>query len=132
MGFLVACNNEEDPIKMKALEWSQHYSLFFSNAQGQLTPKSVMDGILSKFKLIPDFMVGLVTCKNEVDPSKMKALEWSQDFPHNNRMETICLPWKPEFWSDLVQNLLQSIPTPMMLQIKFDLDRTAGLRDTHV
>ena len=29
MGLLDACKNEEDPIKMKELEWSQHYSLIF-------------------------------------------------------------------------------------------------------
>ena len=40
----------------------------FSDAQGQLTP--VSDGILPKFKLIPALMIGLVTCKNEDDPSK--------------------------------------------------------------
>ena len=39
----------------------------FSEAQGQLT---VSDGILPKFKLIGAFMVGLVICKNEEDPSK--------------------------------------------------------------
>ena len=37
----------------------------------------------------------------------MKGLEWLQDFPHYNP-----LPWKPEFWSDLTQNLMQSIPRP--------------------
>ena len=37
MGVLVVCENEENPIKMKAQEWSQHYSLIFSDAQGQLT-----------------------------------------------------------------------------------------------
>ena len=26
MGLLVACKNEEDPIKNEELEWSQHYS----------------------------------------------------------------------------------------------------------
>ena len=31
-------------------------------------------------------MDGHVTCKNEEDPSKMKALEWSQHFSHNNSM----------------------------------------------
>ena len=49
------------------------------DAQGQLTPQS---------QLIQAFMVVLITCKNEEDPSlparikkiqaKMKALEWSQ------------------------------------------------------
>ena len=46
----------------------------FSDAQGQLTPKSVADeasgGILPKFELIQAFMVVLVTCKNEEDPLK--------------------------------------------------------------
>ena len=30
------------------------------------------------------------------------------------------LPWKPEFQSDLAENLMQSFLTPMVLQIKFD------------
>ena len=30
------------------------------------------------------------------------------------------------------QNLMQPIPNPMMLQMKFDLDGPAGLRDFHV
>ena len=34
MDFIVACKNEEDPIKMKALEWSQYYSLIFKNLKG--------------------------------------------------------------------------------------------------
>ena len=57
----------------------------FSDAQGQLTPKS-SDGILPKFKLIQAFMVGLVTCKNEEGPSKMTALESSQYFSHSKSM----------------------------------------------
>ena len=75
--------------KLKAREWSQHFSHnksmgFFSNAQGYVTHKSlvgsfrrsraanseVSDGILPKFKLNQAFIVGLVTCKNEEDPLK--------------------------------------------------------------
>ena len=33
MGLLVACKNEEDPIKMNELEWSQH-SLIFKMLNG--------------------------------------------------------------------------------------------------
>ena len=33
------------------------------------------------------FIVVLVSCKNNEEPSKMKELEWSQDFPHYNPME---------------------------------------------
>ena len=35
-------------------------------------------------------MVVLVTCKNEEDPIKIKALEWPQYFPHYKSMEAIC------------------------------------------
>ena len=34
MGLLVAYKNEEDPNKMKALEWSQHYSFIFKMLKG--------------------------------------------------------------------------------------------------
>ena len=34
MGFLVACKNKEIKSKMKALEWSQHYSLIFQTVKG--------------------------------------------------------------------------------------------------
>ena len=45
MKVLVSFKNEEIPIKMKALEWLQHFSHcksmgIFSDAQGQLTPYS--------------------------------------------------------------------------------------------
>ena len=53
---------------MKALERSHHYSLGFSDAQGQLIPKLVME--YAEIQTHSSFNVGLVTCKNEEDPSK--------------------------------------------------------------
>ena len=53
---------------MKELEWSQHYSLIHWTSRA--ANSEVSDGILSKFKLIRAFIVGLVICKNEEDPSK--------------------------------------------------------------
>ena len=41
------------------------------------------------------------------------------------------LPGKPDFLSELAQNLMHS-HTPMMLQIKFGCDRSAGCGDIHV
>ena len=38
MVVLVTCKNEEDPLKMKVLEWSQHNPSIFLDAQGELTP----------------------------------------------------------------------------------------------
>ena len=44
---------------------------------------SVVGGrVCPKFKLIQDFRVFLVSSKNEKDPIKMKANEWSQYLSH--------------------------------------------------
>ena len=42
MGFLVACKNDEDPIKNGHFRVVTTLFIDFSDAQGQLTPKSVM------------------------------------------------------------------------------------------
>ena len=69
MDVLVTCQHEEDPIKIKALAWSQHYTSIFSDAQGQITLELVVVSgrnlNSSKF-----FMHVLVTCKNEDDRFK--------------------------------------------------------------
>ena len=43
MGFLVACKNEEDPIKNEGARVVTTLFINFSDAQGQLTPKSAME-----------------------------------------------------------------------------------------
>ena len=43
MGFLAACKNEEDPIKDEGARMVTILFINFSDAQGQLTPKSVME-----------------------------------------------------------------------------------------
>ena len=57
MGLLVACKNEEDPIKNEGARVVTTLFINFSDAQGQLTPKS-RDGNLPKFKPIQAFMQG--------------------------------------------------------------------------
>ena len=52
--------------KIKALEWSQHYSLIFSHSRA--ANSEVSDGILQKFNPIQAFMVDLVIYKNEENP----------------------------------------------------------------
>ena len=42
MGFLVACKNEEDPIKNEGARVVTTLFINFSDAQGELTLKSVM------------------------------------------------------------------------------------------
>ena len=56
-------------IKMKALEWSQHFS--HCKSMGIFSDGSAVHGrIWPNFELIQDFMVVLVTCINEEDPIK--------------------------------------------------------------
>ena len=43
MGLLVACMNEKDPIKNEGARVVTALFINFSDAQGQLTPKSVME-----------------------------------------------------------------------------------------
>ena len=43
MGLLVACKNEEDPIENEGARVVTTLFINFSDAQGQLTPKSVME-----------------------------------------------------------------------------------------
>ena len=43
MGLLVACKNEEDPIKNEGARVVTTLFINFSDAQGQLTPKSEME-----------------------------------------------------------------------------------------
>ena len=69
MVILHTCKNEEDPNKNEDARVLTRLYVVFSDAQGQLTPKSAME-FCRKFKLIQAFIVVLVTCKNEEDPIK--------------------------------------------------------------
>ena len=91
MHVLVACKNEDDSIKMKELEWSQHFSHYkstgiFADVQGQLTPQSLFDsGRNSNLSEILYLFSLPVSMKIR---SKMKALECSQHFPYLYPMGT--------------------------------------------
>ena len=66
--------------KMKAPEWSQHYLLIFSDAQGQLTPKSVME---SCHNSISSKLLWLVFL-----PARMTKIHLKmQQFSHYRSME---------------------------------------------
>ena len=81
MHFHVTCKSEADPHKMKALEWSQHFSHVygeFSDAQGQLTPQSLVGScrILNSSEIL---WLSSLPARLEKVQSKMKAQEWSQE-----------------------------------------------------
>ena len=85
MVVLVTCKNEEDPIKMKALECSQHYTSFFSDTQGQITLELVVVSgqNLNSSKLS---CMSSLPARMRMINSKMKELECSQDFAHYKSM----------------------------------------------
>ena len=80
--------------KMKELECSQDFSHYksmgiFPDAQGQLTPQSlVRSGRISNLSEM--LWMSLLPASMKKIQSKMKALEWSQHFPHYNPMGAIC------------------------------------------
>ena len=77
--------------KMKELECSQGFSHYksmgiFPDAQGQLTPQSLVRSgrILNSSEML--WMFSLPASMKKIR-SKMKALEWTQHFPHYNLWE---------------------------------------------
>ena len=79
--------------KMKELECSQDFSHYksmgiFPDAQGQLTPQSLVQSgrISNSSEMLWMFLLPASMKKIQ---SKMKALEWTQHFPHYNPMGAI-------------------------------------------
>ena len=84
MGLLVACKNEEDPIKNEGARVVTTF-IYFSDAQGQLTPKSVMESCRNSNPSKLLWLVLLSARMKNIHP-KMKVLEWSQHFSHYKSM----------------------------------------------
>ena len=81
MVVLVSCKNEEDPIKKQGARVFTALYINFSDAQGQITPESVVVSghNLDSSKLSCN---SLSPARMKMIQSKMKELEWSQHFPH--------------------------------------------------
>ena len=85
MGFLVACKNEEDPIKNERARVVTTLFINFSDAQGELTPKSVMESCQNSKSSQLLWLVLLSARMKKIHP-KMKVLEWSQHISHYKSM----------------------------------------------
>ena len=85
MGLLVACKNEEDPIKNERARVVTTLFINFYDAQGQLTQKPVMESCQNSnpSKLLR--LVLLSARMKKIHP-KMKVLEWSQHFSYYKSM----------------------------------------------
>ena len=85
MDFLFACKNEEDPIKNEGARVVTTLFINLSDAQGQLTPKSVMESCQNSNPSKLLWLVLLFARMKKIHP-KMKVLEWSQHFSHYKSM----------------------------------------------
>ena len=81
MAVLVTCKNEEDPIKIEGARVATTLFIDFSDAQGQLTPKSVMESCRNSN---PSKLLRLILLPARMKKIrwKMKVLEWSQRLSH--------------------------------------------------
>ena len=84
-GSLLTARKKKIQSKMKELERSQHYSLIFSDAQGQLTAKSVTESCRNSNSSELLWLVLLSARMTKIHP-KMKVLEWSQHFSYYKSM----------------------------------------------
>ena len=91
---LVICKDEEDPSKNKGtrvVTTLSHYKSMgiLPDAEGQLTHRSLVGScrISNSFKIS---WLSLLPARIKKNKSKIKELEWSQDFPHYNPMGAIC------------------------------------------
>ena len=80
MDVLVTCKYQEDPIKNEGARVDTLYSNF-SDAQGQITLQSLVRSgqISNSFEML--WMFSIPASMKKIR-SKMKALEWTQHFPH--------------------------------------------------
>ena len=83
MDVLVTCKYEKDLIKNEGARMDTTLYSNFSDAQGQITLVSVSGRNLNSSKL--SCMSSLPARMRMID-SKMKELEWSQDFSHYKSM----------------------------------------------
>ena len=80
MGVLLACKNEEDPIKNEGARVVTTLFIDFSDAQGQLTPKSAMESSRNS-NLSKLLWLVLLPARMKIIHPKMKTLEGSQHSP---------------------------------------------------
>ena len=81
----VACKNEDDPIKNEGARVITTLFIDFSDAQGQLTTKTVMESCRNSYrsKLL---WLTLLPARMKKIHWKMKVLEWLQHFSHYKSM----------------------------------------------
>ena len=111
-----------------------HYKsmcFFFSDAQGQLTPQSVVGSGRTSNSSKLSCMSSLPVSINKIR-SKTAEKKWQHQFSHYNPMGATSCHGNKTFYAIWPKTICSLSHTQMMLQIKFDCDPSAGLRDIDV
>ena len=131
MPVLVTSNFDDDSIKN---EWAfSHYKSMgnFLDAQGQLTPYSVVQpGRNSNSSEI--LCMSSLSASIKKIWSKTTEKRWRHRFSHYKSMGAFCCHGNQSFDLICPKTLCSLSPTPVMLHIKFDLGWPAGFRDIQV
>ena len=85
MYVLVTCKNEEDPIKNEGARVFTTLYIDFSDTQGQITLESVVVSS-PNYNSLKLSCMSLLPTRMKMIHTKMKELEWSQDFSHYKSM----------------------------------------------
>ena len=103
----------------------------FLDAQGQLTPKSVV-------RSCPNSNSSEILCMSML-PASIKRIgskttekRWRHHFPHYKSMEAFCCHKHQSFDPISLKTLCSLSPPPVMLHITFDQDWPIGLSDIQV
>ena len=108
MGVLVACKNDEDPIKNEGARVVTTLIIDFRDAQGQLTQKSVKESCRNSNPSKLLWLTLLPTRMKKIH-SKLKAQERSQHFSHYKSI------WKKtkNLWVSLLPARMKKIQSKM-------------------
>ena len=135
MPVLDTSNFDDDLIKNEHSSMEppfSHYKFMGFFRHPRAANSVVSDPIWPKFELVRYFMHVLVTCKYKKGRIKSNREKVETPFPPLKVNGGILLPWPPEFWCNLPQNIMHPFPAPVMLHIKFDQYWPTGLRDIQV
>ena len=136
MPVLVTSNFDDDSIKNERASMETAFSHYksmgiFLDAQGQLTPQSVVrsgrNSNLSKILCMSSLPASI-----ERIGSKTTEKRWRHRFPNYKSMGAFCCHGNHSFDPIFPKTLCSLSPTPVMLHIKFDQDWPTGFRDIQV
>ena len=136
MPVLVTSNFDDDSIKNERASMEipfSHYKSMgkFLDAQGQLTPKSVVRSGRNSNSSEILCMSSLPASIKRIQ-SKMTEKKWRHCFPHYKSMGAFCCHGNQSFDPICPKAICSLSPTPVMLHIKFDQDWPNGFRDIQV